>query len=304
MTALAGDDANPGIATFDPDVGADLYTTNGDTNDHMYKSTKTISFTPEGTAAATGSVFAFQDNEADVQAEFERHVQFALDLARSAPDPTHPKSHLGNKPANFVVDKFKRLVRQPADRAGERPPRPGPDRAALPRERRQDADRVHVRVAGRQALRRRGRLLVPPHARAGDRHEARATTWRCGSTPRRRTRRATRSRTTSGPTRARACWCSRSRTTPAIRPCRRTRTRRSRTTSTTTARRWPPTESTYDVYDYDAMGRKAPDALGVLSHYDAVIWETGNDNVTRDVRDSGRLRCTRRGRRSCRCATS
>ena len=37
----------------------------------------------------------------------------------------------------------------------------------------------------------------------------------------------------------------------------------------------------YDVYDYDAMGRKAPDALGVLSHYDAVIWETGNDNVTR-----------------------
>ncbi len=90
MIALAGDDANPGIETFDPDVGADLYTTNGDTNDHMYKSTETISFTPEGTAAATGSVFVFQDNEADVQAEFERHVQFALDLARSADDPTHP----------------------------------------------------------------------------------------------------------------------------------------------------------------------------------------------------------------------
>jgi hypothetical protein len=42
-----------------------------------------------------------------VQAEFERHVQFALDLARSAPDPGRtPESHLGNKPANFVVDKF------------------------------------------------------------------------------------------------------------------------------------------------------------------------------------------------------
>ena len=37
----------------------------------------------------------------------------------------------------------------------------------------------------------------------------------------------------------------------------------------------------YDVYDYDAEGRTAPDALGVLSHYDAVIWYTGNDNVTR-----------------------
>jgi hypothetical protein len=36
-----------------------------------------------------------------------------------------------------------------------------------------------------------------------------------------------------------------------------------------------------DVYDIDAAGRLAPDALGVLSHYDAVIWETGNDLVTR-----------------------
>ncbi len=38
----------------------------------------------------------------------------------------------------------------------------------------------------------------------------------------------------------------------------------------------------YDVYDYDAEDRKAPDALGVLSHYDAVIWYTGNDGTTRD----------------------
>jgi hypothetical protein len=36
-----------------------------------------------------------------------------------------------------------------------------------------------------------------------------------------------------------------------------------------------------DLYDVDAAGRLAPDALGVLSHYDAVVWETGNDLVTR-----------------------
>ena len=39
----------------------------------------------------------------------------------------------------------------------------------------------------------------------------------------------------------------------------------------------------YDA-DYDGDGdpdRKAPDPLGVLSHFDAVIWYTGNDNVTR-----------------------
>ncbi len=39
---------------------------------------------------------------------------------------------------------------------------------------------------------------------------------------------------------------------------------------------------TADVYDVDANGRKAPDALGVLSHYKAVIWYTGDDIVTRE----------------------
>ena len=42
-----------------------------------------------------------------------------------------------------------------------------------------------------------------------------------------------------------------------------------------------------DVYDIDASGRIAPDALGVLSHYDAVIWETGNDLVTRTAGRAG-----------------
>jgi hypothetical protein len=43
----------------------------------------------------------------------------------------------------------------------------------------------------------------------------------------------------------------------------------------------------HDVYDYDAMQRKAPDPLGVLSHYDAVVWYTGNDNVTRSPNQPG-----------------
>jgi hypothetical protein len=36
-----------------------------------------------------------------------------------------------------------------------------------------------------------------------------------------------------------------------------------------------------DVYNVDARGRVAPDALGVLSHYDAAIWYSGDDIVTR-----------------------
>ena len=42
-----------------------------------------------------------------------------------------------------------------------------------------------------------------------------------------------------------------------------------------------------DVYDVDARGRIAPDHLGVLSHYDAVIWYTGDDNVTRRAGQGG-----------------
>ena len=38
----------------------------------------------------------------------------------------------------------------------------------------------------------------------------------------------------------------------------------------------------YDVYDVDANGRTAPDALGVLRHYDAVVWYTGDDVITRE----------------------
>src|SRR5918999_701803 len=106
MEALAGDDEKPGIPGFDPEVGAELYTTNGDTNDHLYAAHRTISYTPEGTPAASGSGFVFQDVEVDVQQEFEDHVHFALDLARSAEDVTRPDSHLGNEAPSFVVDTF------------------------------------------------------------------------------------------------------------------------------------------------------------------------------------------------------
>jgi hypothetical protein len=40
--------------------------------------------------------------------------------------------------------------------------------------------------------------------------------------------------------------------------------------------------TSYDVYDIDANGRTAPDSLGILSHYDSVVWYTGDDIVTRE----------------------
>ena len=43
----------------------------------------------------------------------------------------------------------------------------------------------------------------------------------------------------------------------------------------------------HDVYDVDARGRRSPTAVGVMSHYDAVVWETGADLYTREPTQPG-----------------
>ena len=52
---LAGDDANPAVAGYDPDVAAELYTTNGDTDTHMTVAHDTLGFTPEMTTCEVAS---------------------------------------------------------------------------------------------------------------------------------------------------------------------------------------------------------------------------------------------------------
>ena len=72
-------------------------------------STASLGFTPEGSQPNIAGVsgFEFQDVEADIEAEFRRHLLFALDLAESAADPGNPVSHMGNTTADFYVDTFK-----------------------------------------------------------------------------------------------------------------------------------------------------------------------------------------------------
>lgn len=111
---LAGDDANPAIPGFDPDLSAELYTTNGDTTDHAHEAHGTLAFTPELTecqtvaddASTCESVFNFPDDEDLIQAEFEKNIPFALDIARSTADPANPVSHLGNEAPDFKTDAF------------------------------------------------------------------------------------------------------------------------------------------------------------------------------------------------------
>jgi Zinc carboxypeptidase/Immune inhibitor A peptidase M6 len=119
--AMAGDDQNPAIPGYDPDISAELYTTNGDTDSHMTERYGTLGFTPEmSTCEAASSVdpndewrpedcgsgFEFPDDEGLVQAEFQKNIPFALAVAKSADDPDDPVSVVGREAEDFRVDKF------------------------------------------------------------------------------------------------------------------------------------------------------------------------------------------------------
>ena len=119
--AMAGDDADPAVPGYDPDISAELYTTNGDTDTYMQARYGTLGFTPEmATCEAAsdvdpddeweaedcGSGFEFPDDEELVQQEFEKNIPFALSVAESADDPDDPESVVGRTAEDFRVDSF------------------------------------------------------------------------------------------------------------------------------------------------------------------------------------------------------
>jgi hypothetical protein len=104
FVAQAGTDANPAIwdslegQGYNPGVGADLYTTNGDFTDWAYYDlgipAQTVEFT-------TSYDFRFPDDEEMVQTVFEDSLDFALSVAESALDPGHPVSPVGIVPQDL-----------------------------------------------------------------------------------------------------------------------------------------------------------------------------------------------------------
>jgi hypothetical protein len=119
--ALTGDDAHPAVPGYDPDIAAELYTTNGEVDSYLQETWGSFGITPEMStcedasnsdpndqweAEDCGSVFQFPDDEKLIQAEFEKNLPFALAMAESTKDPDDPVSVVGRKAPDFVPDTF------------------------------------------------------------------------------------------------------------------------------------------------------------------------------------------------------
>ena len=119
--AMVGTDENPAVPTYDPDISAELYITNGDTDTHMQVQYGTLGFTPEMSTCAVAadsvpddewlaedcaSDFIFPDDEDLIRAEFEKNIPFALAVAKSTLDPDDPVSVTGLDAADLVADPF------------------------------------------------------------------------------------------------------------------------------------------------------------------------------------------------------
>jgi hypothetical protein len=303
--ALSGTDDDPAIEDFNPGVGADLYTTNGEFTDWAHGEAGALAWTPELSEGCEGEPgcnngFEFPDDEAKVQAEFERNLDFALNVAMSGDDPDDPESQAGIDTEEMYLDvseidpwkanwpssdlkvdvSYAGGESQPVEVLAKRAigavtlnysvnggaTQTAPTSEAPPGE-------VFAGNGAYDDYYRYLRGTIAGPLAEGDSVEY----WFTGGgeatdhvtfdvegdgtadvlivAAEDRTGASTSPAYPAGPG---PHWLS------------------YYTTAITAAGR------TYDVYDVDAMGRQAPDHLGVLNHYDAVVWYTGNDVVTRE----------------------
>ncbi len=292
--ALGGTDANPAIPGFNPGQSADtLYVTNGETTDYADSNAGTVAYTPELGEGIDGAGFVFPDDEALVQAEFERALPFSLGLAHSAADPDDPQS-----PVGIVVEPFY-LDQDDID------PQNGQQSLFDFRFGVSYGDPQEVRVLAKRSL---GAVSVKYRINGGAVQTKPTSEWTggerygpgngahyhvvrgvvtgtapgddvevwftgggessdsftytvAGDTGRRVLVVAAEDYTGASPAK------------PGVTAPQYLSFYADALTANGVA---------FDVYDVDAQGRIAPDNLGVLSHYDAVIWYTGDDVVTRE----------------------
>jgi Zinc carboxypeptidase/Immune inhibitor A-like, MAM domain len=299
--ALTGTDTEPAIPGFNPGVSADLYTTNGEFTDWAHGERGTLSWTPELSQGCAGCGFVFPDDEALIQAEFEKNLDFAVRVAMSAVDPDDPVSHIDvDTQALYVdtsaIDPWKtgfpasNLVVETSYAGGSSQP------VEVLAKRDVGEVTLHYTINGEEATAPTGespdgerfggnnaydvyyhylRGEVPGLA-VGDSVEY----WFTGG----------------GETTPHFTFDVVEDSDDADVLILAAEDRTGASTSPAYASTSPDTPNylsfyenaltangiDYDVYDVDAMGRKAPDHLGVLGHYEAVIWYRGNDVHVRE----------------------
>jgi hypothetical protein len=292
--ALGGTDANPAIPGFNPGQSADtLYVTNGETTDYADTSAGTVAFTPELGEGVPGAGFVFPDDEALIQAEFEKTRAFHLGLARSATDPDDPASPVGIEAEPFYLDQ------------DDIDPQNGQQSLFDFRFAVSYGDPQEVRVLAKRSL---GNVTLNYQINDGAVHSESTSEWTGGERygpgngAHYHVVRGTVTGTPVGDTvrvwfegggeqsdsftyevesdsGSRVLILSAEDYTGAS-PVKVGVTAPQYLSFYTDA--LTANDVAFDVYDVDAHGRTAPDNLGVLSHYDAVLWYTGDDVVTRE----------------------
>ena len=206
---LRGDDRqrrpSPAVPGFDPDLAAELYTTNGDTNDHAHRKYGTLSWTPELNEGCEGCGFVFPDDEALVQAEFEKNLPFALDIAKSAVNPVRAGQPPGQQRPPTSSSTPSSSARQGPGRPGQRQAQARPRAAQLPDQQRPDEDRDRPRSGRAASGTATATTTTTTRCAARSPAPSRATRSRSGSP--RSARRARSSPTRWPPTSAARCWC-------------------------------------------------------------------------------------------------
>ncbi len=286
--ALSGNLDEPAIEDFHPGLSSDvLYVTNGETTDYAHAGTGALAWTPELSEGCPGCGFVFPDDDELVQAEFERNLPFALSVARSADDPDDPDSVLGIETKPFYLE-------------SDDPYKEGIPGANFKFDY-SYGDPQPVQVLAKRSL---GDVTLKYRVNGGSVQSASTSEWDGGEryAPAAVHYREMRGEVTgTEPGDSVEVWfegggeISESFTYEAV----------SETgnevlvvaaedyTGASPLQAGGPNYVDYyldaleanghdaDVYDVDARDRTAPDHIGVLSHYDAVVWYTGDDIVTR-----------------------
>jgi zinc carboxypeptidase len=290
--ALSGNLDQPAIADFHPGLSSDvLYVTNGETTDYAHAARGTLAWTPELSEGCEGCGFVFPDDDALVQAEFMRNLPFAQSVVNSAADPDDPKSVLGLKTKPFYVksdDPYKDGL-------------PGVNFAF----RYSYGDPQPVQVLAKRSL---GEVTLKYRINGGRVRSGDTGEWRGGERFKpaavyyHEMRGVVRG---TDPGDSVEVWFEGDekgkdyKSDPFTYTAVSDSNRRVLVVAAEDYSGASPVQTpgphhlqTYldalaangiqaDVYDVDARGRVAADHLGVLDHYDAVIWYTGDDIVTR-----------------------